>query len=139
MIAASHDFCATVDVIRVAGESTLARSKGGREVPWGCRGGPDIRGGLPYHLHKACSDGNSFASGRRLLAAVAIIRNCIPMDTAMSGSDGQQPFGSPSEPPESPLSQPQTRKTPSRDKSEREKRTYRACLHCRQRKSRCDL
>jgi len=24
-------------------------------------------------------------------------------------------------------------------KSEREKRTYRACLHCRQRKSRCDL
>ncbi|KAK3109948.1 hypothetical protein LTR53_016266, partial [Teratosphaeriaceae sp. CCFEE 6253] len=26
-----------------------------------------------------------------------------------------------------------------RDKSEREKRTYRACLHCRQRKSRCDL
>ena len=27
----------------------------------------------------------------------------------------------------------------SREKSEREKRTYRACLHCRQRKSRCDL
>ncbi|SMR54800.1 unnamed protein product [Zymoseptoria tritici ST99CH_1E4] len=26
-----------------------------------------------------------------------------------------------------------------REKSEREKRTYRACLHCRQRKSRCDL
>lgn len=27
----------------------------------------------------------------------------------------------------------------NREKSEREKRTYRACLHCRQRKSRCDL
>ncbi|KAK3724525.1 hypothetical protein LTR37_001149 [Vermiconidia calcicola] len=31
------------------------------------------------------------------------------------------------------------KKESSRDKSEREKRTYRACLHCRQRKSRCDL
>lgn len=38
--------------------------------------------------------------------------------------------------PESPGSKPNAKKEP---KSEREKRTYRACLHCRQRKSRCDL
>lgn len=31
------------------------------------------------------------------------------------------------------------KKETAREKSERDKRTYRACLHCRQRKSRCDL
>lgn len=38
-----------------------------------------------------------------------------------------------------PATQLPIKKSSSRDKSEREKRTYRACLHCRQRKSRCDL
>ncbi|KAK4539675.1 hypothetical protein LTR36_010438 [Oleoguttula mirabilis] len=48
------------------------------------------------------------------------------------------------EPSDSPSASPETapesgKQGSSREKSEREKRTYRACLHCRQRKSRCDL
>lgn len=43
--------------------------------------------------------------------------------------------------PDSPKGTPKaaTKRETEREKSEREKRTYRACLHCRQRKSRCDL
>jgi hypothetical protein len=57
------------------------------------------------------------------------------MDPDVDDSVEPQDFASAS--PESP---PKGDKKPfDSQKSEREKRTYRACLHCRQRKSRCDL
>ncbi|KAK4613337.1 Transcriptional activator ARO80 [Fulvia fulva] len=59
------------------------------------------------------------------------------MDGSMEMSNGDG--GHHSSSPESPGARPSATKREGREKSEREKRTYRACLHCRQRKSRCDL
>ncbi|KAK3652757.1 hypothetical protein LTR56_005052 [Elasticomyces elasticus] len=51
--------------------------------------------------------------------------------------DSAEPGDFASESPESP--QKGGRRPSDKERSERDKRTYRACLHCRQRKSRCDL
>lgn len=57
------------------------------------------------------------------------------MDIADDDPTNQQPDVSDAD---TPKDTPRSGKRES-EKSEREKRTYRACLHCRQRKSRCDL
>lgn len=57
-------------------------------------------------------------------------------------ADAEHSPDSPPSPASNPSSPGDARKKRPSDgpaKTEREKRTYRACLHCRQRKSRCDL
>jgi len=85
-----------------------------------------------------CCEGSSSTASARPPATYrqsATYCNSTAMDvTAANSPDGQRASADGSPTAQSPI-----KKTSSREKSEREKRTYRACLHCRQRKSRCDL